>query len=95
MIAPGIAAACSRGCAGTDRARSARAWTPTCPHASSRLIVSGCDNIEIGSQLQLSSSTIKHHVSSILKKLGVENPHPGRGAAVQHSVVEVSAGGGS
>lgn len=38
-----------------------------------RLVVAGCDNIEIGRQLHLSASTIKHHVSSSLEKLGVDN----------------------
>lgn len=60
-----------------------------------RLIVSGCNNMEIGGQLHLSSSTIKHHVSIILDKLGVENRIQAAVLAVQQSVVEVSAGGGS
>lgn len=38
-----------------------------------RLVVAGCDNIEIGRQLHLSASTIKHHVSSSLERLGVDN----------------------
>jgi len=38
-----------------------------------RLVVAGCDNAEIGRRLHLSASTIKHHVSSTLEKLGVEN----------------------
>lgn len=38
-----------------------------------RLVVAGCDNGEIGRQLHLSASTIKHHVSNTLKKLGVDN----------------------
>ena len=38
-----------------------------------RLLVDGRDNVEIGSTLHLSPSTIKHHVSKILSKLGVEN----------------------
>ena len=38
-----------------------------------RLVVAGCDNNEIGQQLHLSASTIKHHVSSTLDKLGVDN----------------------
>jgi len=37
------------------------------------LLVTGCDNIAIGKQLHLSPSTIKHHISSLLDKLGVEN----------------------
>jgi DNA-binding NarL/FixJ family response regulator len=38
-----------------------------------RLLVAGADNNEIGAELHLSQSTIKHHVSSILEKLDVEN----------------------
>lgn len=38
-----------------------------------RLLVAGSDNTAIGKALHLSPSTIKHHVSSILEKLGVEN----------------------
>ena len=38
-----------------------------------RLVVGGCDNAEIGRQLHLSASTVKHHVSNTLEKLGVEN----------------------
>jgi DNA-binding NarL/FixJ family response regulator len=38
-----------------------------------RLVVAGCDNNEIGRRLHLSASTIKHHVSSTLEKLGVDN----------------------
>lgn len=38
-----------------------------------RLLVAGSDTSQIGRKLQLSSSTVKHHVSSMLEKLGVEN----------------------
>lgn len=38
-----------------------------------RLIARGCENAEIGRKLHLSPSTVKHHVSSSLEKLGVEN----------------------
>jgi DNA-binding NarL/FixJ family response regulator len=38
-----------------------------------RLVVEGCDNVEIGRRLHLSPSTIKSYVSSTLEKLGVEN----------------------
>jgi DNA-binding NarL/FixJ family response regulator len=38
-----------------------------------RLLVAGCETIEIGRRLHLSPSTVKHHVSSTLEKLGVEN----------------------
>ncbi|MDQ3632289.1 MAG: response regulator transcription factor, partial [Actinomycetota bacterium] len=38
-----------------------------------RLVVAGRDNNEIAKRLHLSASTVKHHVSSTLDKLGVEN----------------------
>ena len=38
-----------------------------------RLVVAGCDNRAIGQRLHLSPSTVKHHVSNTLEKLGVEN----------------------
>ena len=37
------------------------------------LVVAGCENGEFGKRLHLSASTVKHHVSSILEKLGVDN----------------------
>lgn len=38
-----------------------------------RLVVAGCDNGEIAKRLYVSASTVKHHVSSALEKLGVDN----------------------
>lgn len=52
------------------------------------LLVSGCDNIEIGKQLFLSPSTIKHHVANILEKLGVENRIQAAVLAVRRGLVE-------
>ena len=37
------------------------------------LIVEGCENIEIARRLYLSASTVKNHVSTIVRKLGVDN----------------------
>jgi DNA-binding NarL/FixJ family response regulator len=37
------------------------------------LLTEGCDNIEIGQRLFLSSSTVKSHVSRLFAKLGVDN----------------------
>src|SRR5688500_11643897 len=37
------------------------------------LLARGCDNAAIGRLLFMSPSTVKHHVSSVLEKLGVEN----------------------
>jgi DNA-binding NarL/FixJ family response regulator len=38
-----------------------------------RLLVTGCDNRAIAASLFISASTVKHHVTAILHKLGVEN----------------------
>lgn len=38
-----------------------------------RLVVAGCDNGDIAKRLYVSVSTVKHHVSSALEKLGVDN----------------------
>ncbi|HEV2062226.1 MAG TPA: response regulator transcription factor [Solirubrobacteraceae bacterium] len=49
------------------------------PHLTEReheilaLLVEGRENLEIASQLYLSPSTVKNHISTILDKLGVQN----------------------
>lgn len=53
-----------------------------------RLLVCGCDNMAIAKRLHLSASTIKHHVSSILDKLGVENRIQAAVLAVRHGLVD-------
>jgi DNA-binding NarL/FixJ family response regulator len=53
-----------------------------------RLIVAGCENTEIGRRMHLSASTIKHHVSSTLDKLGVENRIQAAVLAVRFGLVE-------
>lgn len=53
-----------------------------------RLVVTGCDNTEIGKRLHLSPSTIKHHVSSTLEKLGVDNRIQAAVLAVRLGLVE-------
>jgi two-component system, NarL family, nitrate/nitrite response regulator NarL len=52
------------------------------------LLVAGADNVAIGRQLHLSPSTIKHHVSSILDKLGVENRIQAAVLAVRRGLVD-------
>jgi DNA-binding NarL/FixJ family response regulator len=52
------------------------------------LLVSGHDNTVVARRLHLSSSTIKHHVSSILNKLGVENRVQAAVVAVRRGLVE-------
>jgi DNA-binding NarL/FixJ family response regulator len=42
-------------------------------HAVLSLLASGCDNSEIGDRLFVSRSTVKHHVTSLLEKLEVDN----------------------
>ena len=51
------------------------------------LMVSGCDNVEIGRRLHLSPNTIKHYVSSILKELGVDNRIQAAVLAVQQDLL--------
>jgi len=52
-----------------------------------RLLVAGCETIEIGRRLHLSPSTVKHHVSSTLEKLGVENRVQAAVMAVREGLV--------
>jgi two-component system NarL family response regulator len=52
-----------------------------------RLLVAGCETIEIGRRLHLSPSTVKHHVSSTLQKLGVENRVQAAVMAVREGLV--------
>jgi len=64
-----------------DRARATRSNRPAAPPAQLnkreldvlRLLVEGCDNREIAARLFISPTTAKHHVSSIIAKLGVAN----------------------
>jgi DNA-binding NarL/FixJ family response regulator len=55
------------------------------------LIARGCDNAAIGERLFMSASTVKHHVSSILQKLGVENRLQAAAIAIRDGVAD---GGG-
>jgi NarL family two-component system response regulator LiaR len=52
------------------------------------LMVKGRNNTEISEQLFVSLSTIKHHVSHILSKLGATNRAEAVAIAVQHHLVE-------
>jgi DNA-binding NarL/FixJ family response regulator len=56
-----------------------------------RLIVAGCENSEIAKHLHLSASTVKHHVSSTLDKLGVDNRIQAAVLAVRLGLVEDGA----
>ena len=53
-----------------------------------RLLVAGCETIEIGRRLHLSPSTVKHHVSSTFDKLGVENRVQAAVMAVREGLVD-------
>ena len=52
------------------------------------LVATGCDNVDIAQQLYLSPSTVKHHVSRTLAKLGVENRVQAAGYAIRHGLVD-------
>jgi DNA-binding NarL/FixJ family response regulator len=74
-----------------ESARAQEAVAPPMPALTAResdvlrLLVTGCDNGEIAGSLFISASTVKHHVTAILHKLGVEN-------RVQAAVEAVRAG---
>jgi NarL family two-component system response regulator LiaR len=57
-----------------------------------RLLVDGCATIEIGRRLHLSPSTVKHHVSSTLDKLGVDNRVQAAVMAVREGLVSDEPG---
>jgi len=57
-----------------------------------RLLVAGCETIEIGRRLHVSPSTVKHHVSSTLEKLGVENRVQAAVMAVREGLVSDEPG---
>lgn len=57
------------------------------------LIVAGNDNSDIGRVLHLSTSTVKHHVSSTLEKLNVENRIQAAVLAVRLGLVDDAGSG--
>ena len=57
------------------------------------LVARGCDNATIAERLFMSSSTVKHHVSRILQKLGVENRLQAAAFAIRNGLAD--AGGPS
>jgi DNA-binding NarL/FixJ family response regulator len=52
------------------------------------LLVRGCENAEIGECLYVSASTVKHHVSHVLHKLGVHNRHQAAAFAIRHGLAD-------
>jgi two-component system nitrate/nitrite response regulator NarL len=58
------------------------------------LLAQGCDNAEIGHRLFLSPSTVKHHVSNVLDKLGVGNRMQAAALAIRHGLPDDGGGSG-
>jgi DNA-binding NarL/FixJ family response regulator len=58
------------------------------------LLARGCDNPTIGSRLFMSPSTVKHHVSRILQKLGVDNRLQAAAFAIRHGWTDDGGGRG-
>ena len=52
------------------------------------LLARGFDNAEIGRQLFVSPSTVKHHVSRLFEKLGVHNRLQAAAYAIRHGLVD-------
>jgi NarL family two-component system response regulator LiaR len=52
------------------------------------LLARGCDNAQIGDRLFLSSSTVKSQVSTLLRKLGVDNRVQAAVYAIRQGLVE-------
>ena len=52
------------------------------------LLARGCNNAEIAERLYLSLSTVKHHVSRVLDKLGVDNRLQAAAYAIRHRLVD-------
>lgn len=52
------------------------------------LIARGCDNANIGERLFVSPSTVKHHVSRVLEKLGVDNRLQAAAFAIRHGLAD-------
>jgi two-component system nitrate/nitrite response regulator NarL len=54
------------------------------------LMARGCENAEIGQRLYVSPSTVKHHVSHVLDKLGVENRLQAAAFAIRNGLADDS-----
>ena len=52
------------------------------------LIVDGCENRDVAARLHVSAGTVKHHLSSILDKLRVDNRTQAAVLAVRSGLVD-------
>jgi DNA-binding NarL/FixJ family response regulator len=58
------------------------------------LLARGCDNATISRRLFMSPSTVKHHVSRVLEKLGVENRLQAAAFAIRHGLADENGDSG-
>jgi DNA-binding NarL/FixJ family response regulator len=54
------------------------------------LLTQGCDNAEIGRRLYVSPSTVKHHVSKLMAKMGVHNRVQAATLAIRSGAVDAN-----
>lgn len=59
-----------------------------------RLLARGATNREIAESLEITENTVKSHLKSVLRKLGVNNRAEAAGWAVRHLDADLAAGGG-
>jgi DNA-binding NarL/FixJ family response regulator len=52
------------------------------------LVSEGCDNAEIGRRLFVSGSTVKHHVSKLMSKIGVDNRVQAAAFAIRSGIAD-------
>jgi two-component system, NarL family, nitrate/nitrite response regulator NarL len=77
-VAPGVAGILLKTVRSAGASPTERAPTPLVPLSPRErevlaLLSEGCDNADIARRLYVSSSTVKHHVSRLLDKIGVSN----------------------
>ena len=74
----GDRARCSSGCATARRATGELEALTTQEQKILDLIGEGLTNRQIAERMFLAEKTVKNYVSSLLAKLGLDQPHPGR-----------------
>jgi DNA-binding NarL/FixJ family response regulator len=89
FVSPKIAATLLRQLRGSTAAPSAAAAGDLSGRELDvlRLIARGKETAEIASQLHISPKTVKHHISSILTKLGVDNRIQAAIYAIRNAIV--------